>query len=141
MKILKNTLVAASLLGSVVLAPAANAMPIGKIYDYYPVTATRIDIVPQSQAILSSAARLDVLNPRTAQVAAERYFDFDTIITLGSLALAGGALAAVAFSASRARRASDADENRELGAGWQAMVMRNLEADLMAYVRRGRRAA
>jgi hypothetical protein len=116
-------------------------MPIAKIYDTYPNNsgAARIGFMPEQQVILGDAMRLDRLNGQTAH-SVEAYYDFDAIITLGSLALAGGALAGLVFSAKR-REAEEVDERREPTAGWHELVMQNLEADLMAFVRNPRRAA
>ncbi len=61
----------------------------------------------------------------------ERYFEFDTILTLGALALASGALAAIAIAGSR-RRAAVAPEVAP-HEGWRDAVMLALEADLAQF--------
>ena len=109
MRHIGKAMISAAFLASVALSSAVHAMPIAKIYDIYPdskTEAARIAFITEQQVILGGAARLDRLNPQTARSAVEDYFDFDAIITLGSLALAGGALAALAFSS---KRREDAD--------------------------------
>jgi hypothetical protein len=81
------------------------------------------------------------LNAQTATAAAERYYDFDAIITLGSLALAGGALAAVALAVGRREKREHGDDHRELSSNWRDAVMQNLEADLTSYARSWRKVA
>jgi hypothetical protein len=141
MRHIGKAMISAALLAGLALSTQASAMPIAKIYDTYPNNsgAARIGFMPEQQVILGDAMRLDRLNGQTAH-SVEAYYDFDAIITLGSLALAGGALAGLVFSAKR-REAEEVDERREPTAGWHELVMQNLEADLMAFVRNPRRAA
>jgi len=144
MRHIGKTMISAALLAGLALSTQASAMPIAKIYDIYPhdsVNAARIGFMPEQQVIVGDAMRLDRLNGQTAHAAAEAYYDFDAIITLGTLALAGGALAGLVFSAKRREAADDVDERREPSTGWRELVMQNLEADLMAFVRNPRRAA
>ena len=144
MRHIGKAMISASFLASVALSSAGQAMPIAKIYDIYPdrnINAAPIGFVPEQQVILGGAVRLDRLNGQTAHAAAQEYFDFDAIITLGSLAIAGGALAALAFSAKRREDAEEVDERREPASGWRELVMKNLEADLTAFARSRRRAA
>ncbi len=79
--------------------------------------------------------RLDRWDAEAAQAAAKDYFNFDTVITLGALALAGAALAAL--GARVARR--DAAAARE--SGWRETVMRAVQADLAEFSAPFRRAA
>jgi hypothetical protein len=132
----------AALLAGLALSTQASAMPIAKIYDIYPDNsgAARIGFMPEQQVILGDAMRLDRLNGQTAH-SVETYYDFDAIITLGSLALAGGAMAGLVFSARRREAAEEIDERREPTEGWRELVMQNLEADLTAFIRNPRRAA
>lgn len=69
------------------------------------------------------------------QQAAADYFDFDAIVTVGALLLAGGAFAGFgAFAARRARQAEAAEPV------WRERVLRAVQADLAAFERQ-RRAA
>jgi hypothetical protein len=142
MRHIGKAMISATLLVALALPTQTNAMPIAKIYDTYPSNsgAVRAGFMPEQQVILSDAMRLDRLNGQTAH-SVEAYYDFDAIITLGSLALAGGALAGLVFSAKRREEADALDERREPSAGWRELVMQNLEADLMAFARNPRRAA
>ncbi len=142
MRLIGKAMITATFLAAVALSTATSAMPIAKIYDLYHANggAARAGFMPESQAILGDTMRLDRLNGQTAH-SVEAYYDFDAIITLGSLALAGGALAALAFSTQRRKEAGEADERREPAAGWRDLVMKNLEADLTAFARNPRRAA
>jgi hypothetical protein len=143
MRHIEKFMISAALLAGVAVSTQASAMPITKIYDIYPgnnSAAARTAFMPDQQAILGDAMRLDRLNGQTAR-SVEAYYDFDTIITLGSLALAGGALAGLIFSAKRREDADAADEQHDPAVGWRDLVMKNLEADLMAFVRNPRRAA
>jgi hypothetical protein len=79
--------------------------------------------------------------PRRADAraaAAEDYFNFDAIITLGALALAGGGLAAFGAYAARRKRARE-DECAE--PDWQDSVFRSMQADLAHFTETLRRAA
>jgi hypothetical protein len=142
MRHIGKAMISATLLAGLALSTQASAMPIAKIYDTYPSNsgAARVGFMPEQQVILGDAARLDRLNGQTAR-SVEAYYDFDAIITLGSLALAGGALAGLVFSSRRREEAETLDERREPTAGWRELVMQNLEADLMAFARNPRRAA
>lgn len=74
---------------------------------------------------------------RESQAAAATYFDYDALITLGALALAGGGLAAMAAAARRkAARAEDSEEP-----AWRESVFRALQADLAQFTANYRHAA
>jgi hypothetical protein len=136
-------LISAAFLATIALSNASSAMPIAKIYDSYhgnSGSAAQIGFMPEQQATLGAPMRLDRLNEQTAR-SVEAYYDFDAIITLGSLALAGGALAGLAFSTKRRQETDSVDVRRDPATGWRDLVMQNLEADLMAFVRNPRRAA
>jgi hypothetical protein len=144
MRHIGKAMISAAFLAGLALSTQAMAMPVAKIYDIYPdnsANAERTGFVPEQQVILGGAVRLDRLNGQTAAAAAETYYDFDAIITIGSLALAGGALAGLVFSAKRREEAEAVDERREPQSGWRDLVMQNLEADLTAFVRNRRHAA
>jgi hypothetical protein len=76
---------------------------------------------------------------RVEGMMAQRYFDFDVIVTLGALALASGAFVAVGIAGARRRETEeDAAAPRE---GWRDEVMQALEADLVQFSAGLRRAA
>jgi hypothetical protein len=81
--------------------------------------------------------RLDRVDAEAAQAAAQTYFDFDAMITLGAFALAGGSLAA--FAALAARRREEKTEEGE--PAWRESVFRAVQADLAAFAETQRRAA
>jgi hypothetical protein len=143
MRNIAKILSSAALLAGVALSSEAGALPIARIYDEYPAssTSTQALFTPDQPLSFNGAMRLDRMNEQTARAASQNYYDFDAIITLGSLALAGGALAVIVFSASRRPKADAADERHEPASNWRESVLRNLEADLTAYARSWRRAA
>jgi hypothetical protein len=138
MRHIGKAMISAVLLAGLALSTQASAMPIAKIYEVSPGNngASRTGFMLEH----GDATRLDRLGGQTAQ-SVEAYYDFDAIITLGSLALAGGAMAGLVFSARRREATEEVDERREPTEGWRELVMQNLEADLMAFVRNPRRAA
>jgi len=105
------------------------------------VGTSSVDFIPQQENMFGRPLRLDRLDVEAAHSAAESYFDFDTIITLGTLAMAGGALAAVGFAAARRRSDERASERHEGSANWRETVLQALEADLAHYTSAFRRAA
>ena len=70
--------------------------------------------------------------------AARAYFDYDALITLGALALAGGAVAA--FGAAR-RKADDKAGEDSAEPAWRAPLMAAVQADLLQFTANFRRAA
>jgi hypothetical protein len=79
------------------------------------------------------AARLE-----QSKAMAQRYFDFDMIITAGALTLASGAFVAAAVAGGRRRSAEKASAPRE---GWREEVMQALETDLAQFTVGLRQAA
>src|ERR1700761_2757376 len=80
---------------SVALSSAAFALPVAQFHDVNADASgaiSRINLF-SGQEVTFGLTRLDRLNAQTV-VATENYYDFDTIITLGALVIAGGALAA-----------------------------------------------
>lgn len=75
------------------------------------------------------------LRGEASRTAVENYFDYDTVITLGVLALAGGALAAFGAGAARRKAAEEAEP------AWRELVMRGVQADLAQFTATFRRAA
>lgn len=89
--------------------------------------------------LLSGApTRLDRLAADQASAAARSYFDYDTLITLGALALAGGGLAAVGVGAARRKSAENGAAQEP---AWRQAVMRALQAELAQLTDDYRRAA
>jgi hypothetical protein len=78
------------------------------------------------------AARVDSFDA----AAARNYFDYDALVTLGALALAGGALAAFSVGAARRRKAAD-----DVEPAWRQSVMHAVQADLAQFTATLRRAA
>ena len=136
MKAIGAAAIFAILTANVALPSSAYALPVGQFYDLNTHTGaviSKTNFFSGSQVTFGSANRLDRLNVQTAS-AAESYFDFDTIITLGTLVIAGGALAAAGFSASR-RKTDERDDRVETPSGWRDVVLRTLEDDLTRYAR------
>jgi hypothetical protein len=75
------------------------------------------------------------LDAQAMGAAAQNYFDYDTLITLGALALAGGAMAALGASAARREAAATSES------AWRQTVMRAVQADLAEFTANFRRAA
>jgi hypothetical protein len=67
--------------------------------------------------------------------AAQDYFDYDALITIGALALAGGGLAAMGAGAARRRAAAEREP------AWREAVFRAVQADLAQFAESFRRAA
>jgi hypothetical protein len=116
----------AVLLATVLGAPAMTVADLGQASGL----ARPASFVFSDQIAPGRAAPLD---GEVARAAAQSYFDYDTLITLGALALAGGALAALGASA--ARREAVAEP------AWRQTVMRGVQADLAEFTANFRRAA
>ncbi|MDE3174741.1 MAG: hypothetical protein KGM15_01355 [Pseudomonadota bacterium] len=117
----------AAMSDSKALGPAAHSLIV------------KADFVQGHEAVGGVSARAALARPQMAKVMAQRYFDFDVIITLGALALASGAFVAAGVAGSRRRSAQDpAAAPRE---GWREEVMQALEADLTQFSTALRRAA
>lgn len=82
--------------------------------------------------------RLDRVDAETARSAVESYFDYDALITLGALALAGAGL--TAFGASAGRRKAP-EEAEFADPAWREFVFRAIQADLAQFTDSLRRAA
>jgi hypothetical protein len=85
--------------------------------------------------VTGGAGRVDA---QAARSAAEDYFNYDALVTLGALALAGGAMSAFAAFAAKRRQAEKAD----FGDGnWRDSVFAAIQADLAQFTESFRRAA
>jgi hypothetical protein len=82
--------------------------------------------------------RLDRVDVETARSAVESYFDYDALITLGALALAGAGLTAFGAYAGRRKIQEDAES---ADPAWRQSVFRAIQADLAEFTESFRRAA
>src|SRR5436305_6223317 len=135
-----STLAAVVVFASLAAAPASAMMSDAKSLG---VTAKPLvvsaDFVQGHEAIGGVPARAALARAEVSKVMAQRYFDFDVIITLGALALASGAFVAAGIAGRRRRLAQNpAAQPRE---GWREDVMQALEADLAQFSGALRRAA
>ena len=98
MNAIRTAAFAAAAVAFAAVSPA-GAMTVADLAHAQIAAATPVDFSFGDQLGLARGARLERADATTAQAAAEDYFSYDALITLGSLALAGGALAA--FGAER----------------------------------------
>ena len=108
-----------------------------------PIDATplivKADFVQGHEAVAGIPARQAAARAETSKAMAQRYFDFDMLVTLGALTLASGAFVAVGVAGSRRRAAEKAvAAPRE---GWREEVMVALENDLAQFTLGLRQAA
>ena len=119
---------------------ASNAMTVADL-NFANATAfaaaPRIDLALGDQILPGHAGRWDRRDGETTR-ASQAYYDFDVIISLGALALAGAAFAAIAFAAARRRQA---DRDPATDTDWRNSVVQALEQDLLHFARGPRRAA
>ena len=97
----------------------------------------KTDFVQGHEAVAGFRAHEAAAHAIESRQAAERYFDFDVIMTLGALAMASGAFVAVGIAGSRRRLASSIDVRE----GWRPQVMQALETDLARFTISLKRAA
>ncbi len=135
MNAIRTAAFAAAAVAFAAVSPA-GAMTVADLAHAQIAAATPVDFSFGDQLGLARGARLERADATTAQAAAENYFSYDALITLGSLALAGGALAAFGASAAR-RRAAVEDEEP----AWRETVFRAVQADLTQFSENFRRAA
>lgn len=129
---------ASSALGALVVfaslaaSPASATMSDSKVLGFTAnPLVVKADFVQGHEAVGGVAARAALARPEMAKVMAQRYFDFDVIVTLGALALASGAFVAAGLAGSRRRAAQRPTVSpRE---GWREDVMQALEADLAQF--------
>ena len=108
---------------AMVLSGAASAMPVANLSSFAPQAVEERFVSGQPVQF-------------AAEQASVNYFDYDAVITLGVLALAGAAFAGFgAFAARRARETQAAEP------AWRQNVMRAVQADLAAFSQSYRRAA
>lgn len=129
--------VLASLAASPATAAISNSKSLGFTADPLVVKA---DFAQGHEAVGGVPARAALARPELAKVMAQRYFDFDVIITLGALALASGAFVAAGVAGSR-RRSSQVRPAQAPREGWREDVMQALETDLAQFSVALRRAA
>jgi hypothetical protein len=136
----KFALAASVVFASLALSPASAMMTDAKMLDVSAKSmVVNADFVQGHEAIGGVPARAALARTEVSRVMAQRYFDFDVIITLGALALASGAFVAAGIAGSRRRQAqTPVASPRE---GWREDVMQALEADLAQFSMGLRRAA
>jgi hypothetical protein len=95
------------------------------------------DFVQGHEAVAGFRAHEAVARASESRQAAQRYFDFDVIVTLGALAMASGAFVAVGIAGSRRRSTGFSNSNE----GWRDQVMQAMELDLARFTVSLKRAA
>jgi len=78
------------------------------------------------------------IDAETTLSAAQAYFDYDALVTLGALVLAAAGLAALGAYAARRRSVEEAES---AGRAWRESVFRAIQADLAEFTESFRRAA
>jgi hypothetical protein len=144
MKTFKTAFIAAVFAMSAAAATGAKAMTVADINPAgarVASTVSRIDFVFGDEMLPGRVERLDRVDTEAANAAVRAYFDFDAVVSLGTLALAGAAFVAVGVSAGRRRKAErDAPPAATTG-DWRERVLEGIERDLARFVRGLRRAA
>jgi hypothetical protein len=112
-------------------APAMTVADLAHVRGF----AAPADFTFGDELAIGRPGRLDRLDAQAARAAAEDYFTYAAVVTLGVLALAGGGLAA--FGAGAARRKTV----EVVEPAWRASVMRAVQADLAEFTSAFRRAA
>ena len=138
---------ASSALGALVVftslaaAPASAAISDSKALGFAAnPLVLKADFVQGHEAVGGVHARAALARPEMAKVMAQRYFDFDVIVTLAALALASGAFVAAGLAGSR-RRSTQVRPAAAPREGWREDVMQALETDLAQFSVGLRRAA
>ena len=122
-------------LGAALPAPA---MTVADLASHKAAVAAPAAFLFTEPVISGDAAGLDRAGAQAARSAAEDYFNYDALVTLGALALAGGAMSAFAAFAAKRRQAEEAD----FGDGnWRDSVFAAIQADLAQFTESFRRAA
>jgi hypothetical protein len=98
---------------------------------------SKVDFVQGHEVVAGVPAR-QAARAEMSKAMAERYFDFNMIVTLGALALASGAFVAAGVAGGRRRTAEKVGQPRE---GWRDEVMQALETDLAKFTVSLRQAA
>jgi hypothetical protein len=116
--------------------PAAHLFPFGA-----QGPAEKAAFVYGMPLVPGGPSRLDRIDAESARVAVESYFDFDALITLGALALGGGAMAAIGVAAARRKPPKPPGEPDQAESGARESVFQALQADLWQFTQGYRRAA
>ena len=122
--------VAAALAVSSASANVADSKALLRLESAPAALIVNADFVQGHEAIAGVSAHESVARTAESKLAAERYFDFDVIITLGALAIASGAFVAAGIAGSRRRAGADQNGSRE---GWREQILQALEADLAQF--------
>jgi len=132
---LRSAALAATVIASGAALHSAAAMPVANLASDAGVA--KAAFVLDYALSPDRPTRIERIDTETVQTAVADYFDFDAVITLGALALAGGALAG--FAAIAGRRSSKAPTPIE--PAWRQTVFSAIQADLAAFTETYRRAA
>jgi hypothetical protein len=127
--------VAAALVGSPANASVSSAKALRDAVA--PTFIVNADFVQGHEAVAGFPAREAMSRAVLSKQAAERYYDFDIIVTLGALALASGAFVAAGIAGSRRRNAYAGASNE----GWREHVMQAVEVELAQFTVSLKRAA
>jgi hypothetical protein len=125
MSVIRAVLVSAAFAAACAAPGVASAMAVPDL--------AHVAVLGSGTGFAFGAERLGHVDAEAAQ-AAQDYFNYDSVITLGALALAGGALAALGARAAR-REAGEREP------AWREGVMRAVQADLAQFTATFRRAA
>jgi len=141
MSFLRNSALIAALTLAPALAAPGQAMTASSLSGLATPTtseASRAGFVFADALVPGRPSRLDGVDAEAAGQAAEEYFNFDAVVSLGALVVAGGLLAAFGAAASRRDSGVRADEHDE---EWRDSVFRAVQADLAEFTKNYRRAA
>jgi len=130
---LRTAAFAAVLLAGAALQPA-HAMTVAPLAGTLGADVAKTEFSFADALAPGRPYRVDAL---ATDAAAASYFNFDALITLGALVLAGGVLGGVAVGAARRR----AEEIAKTEPHWRASVLRALQAELAEFSGPYRRAA
>ena len=141
-----NRFATAALLAGLSLTAGAvqssSAMPVAPVAPLVAqAPAEKAAFVFSESLIPGRPSRLDRLDSGAAREAVESYFDYDALITLGAVALAGGAMASIALAAARRKSPPPPDAPEAVEPDWRESVFQTLQADLWKYTDGYRRAA
>ncbi len=133
---------AAVVLFSLAVSPASAMVPNAKTLMGAPVTSPMVvdaDFVQGHEAV-GGVQAVQAARVESSKQMAQRYYDFDVIVTLAALALASGAFVAAGLAGGRRRR-TDGVATVGPREGWREDVMQALEVDLAQFTGGLRKAA
>src|SRR5436309_521337 len=130
MNAIRTATFAAALSLASAFAPLAQAMPAANVAELATQSATESAFLVGQSLFPGRPARLDRYDVETASAAAESYFDFDAVITLGALILGGAAVAGIGLVAARRKPQANVAVAQERDPSWHESVFLALQADL-----------